>query len=292
MRVTEGMKIHAATLNATRASERMYEASRKVSSGLAVEVPSDDPVAYAAIHSRDARIGQLEARREAGSRARGDLELSESTLASAGELFTRAREIAIQMANGEVGADERAIAAIEVAQLRETVISFANARGASGFLFAGTANDTAPFDPSGNFLANDGVMQIEVADGVLTTVNVSGAKAFTVAGGRDVFADLSALETALLANDPDAISGSLTGLDASQRQLIGARTDAGLAVDRLAVADDVAGAALLGAQKARAGLAETDATTAISELVAAKTAYERNLEVTRQLLSLSITKLL
>lgn len=286
MRISDNMRLASLTLDRNHNSERLMKASRVASSGLTVEAPSDGPSAYVAAAAADGATARLTSRREIMGRAGGDLDLAETTLASATDAFVKAREIAVDMANGDKTAGERAMAADVIDVLRATVMSFANARGASGYLFSGTATSTAPINAAGAFVGNDNVLGVEIADKVVVSANVSGAMAFTTKGGRDVLQDLADLSAALSTNNIAGIQTSIDSVTASHAQVVDARTQAGLMSGRFHSADGVASAALLSIAKARSAAVEADPANSYSELARAKSAYEQSIAVTAQLLSL------
>ncbi len=287
MRITENMRAIHALSSAQGAASRLDRASRVASTGLRVEAPSDDPAAYSRMVSADARLARIAARSSGLDRVSSDLETAEGTLASAGDLVVRARELALQMSNGSLSASDRKAAAEEVRSLRNTLIGLANTRGATGYLFGGTRTDQPPVDASGNYQGNAGNLHVEVADGVVADASASGANAFSIAGGRDPFAELAALATALDANDVATVQTSLTNLDAVFEQLVDARADAGTKIDRFRSASQYADDAKLAVAKERADAVEADAPTAYSELTVAQAAYERSLTVTQKLLAIS-----
>jgi flagellar hook-associated protein 3 FlgL len=159
-------------------------------SGFRVRKPKDDPSSFASISVKEASLTRLADRKRSLVARTDDLSLAEGALAQAGGIMQRARDLAVQMADGSMGSSERALAAKEVAQLRQALVGLANARGTSGYLFAGSNVETAPFDAAGVFGGNDASVAVEVADGLFVRGNASGAMAFTAAGGRDVFAEL------------------------------------------------------------------------------------------------------
>lgn len=287
MRITETLRSIHALSSAQGAASRLDQASRVASTGLRVEAPSDDPAAYAHMVSADARLARLAARASGLDRVSSDLETAESTLASAGEIVIRARELALQMSNGDLNANDRKAAAEEMRSLRSTLIGLANTRGATGYLFGGTRTDQPPVDASGNFQGNAGSLRVEITDGVVADASANGANAFSVAGGRDPFAELAALATALDANDLATVQASLTTLDDLHEQLVDARSDAGTKIERFRSASQYAGDTKLSVSKERAAAVEADAPTAYTELTVAQAAYERSLTVTQKLLAIS-----
>lgn len=288
MRVTDHMRFHVAIANQERVSENLLTATKRASTGKAVDNPSDDPVSFAAIGSRDAAIQRMQMHLDAAQDAKGDAELAESTLAQATNLLARAREIAIDMANGDKSQADRAGAAKEVGQIRSALMGLANTQGARGYLFSGTKTDTPPISAAGAFQGNDAVLPVEIADGVTIASNESGAKAFSGAGGgRDLFADLQGLAAALAANDVPGLQNLLDPIDKGQRQIVDARAGAGMTLERLASASDVSSSALDSIRASRSRRADADLTAVFSELTQAKSAYDQSLAVTKQILSLA-----
>lgn len=287
MRVTDKMTFSIAYQGQARAAEQVARAGKVASSGNRVSAPSDDPVAYAAAVRADARISVLEARNKTSARASGDLESAENALAGAGDLLVRAREIALQAANGSSSPESRLDSSKEIGQLQQTLLGFMNTRGPNGYIFGGTQTNQPPFDPNGSFVGNDNVVRVEIADGVTTDANASGSKAFTVAGGRDVYADLRDLATALAGNDVDGIRNSIDRLDSGSRQVVASRVDAGLSAERIRSASDVIAGALVAVKSTRAREVESDPVEAFSNLTMAQNAYSRGIEVTRQILSIT-----
>lgn len=287
MRVTDAMRYAAATAQSARAAENLLKTTRQASTGMRVERPSDDPFAWATSVAKSGQMEAMAARRDAAARARGDLDLAESTLASAADIVARAKELSVQMANGDLGPAERALGAKEVTQLRQALVGIANTRGARGYLFGGSATAAPPFSTAGAFVGNDDVTPLEIAEGVTIAANPSGARAFTAAGGRDIFQDLSDLEQALTNNSVPGVQALLDPLDQDLAQMTTARGEAGLSSQRFSSAADVTTAAIDALRKIRADAVEADPTEAFSRLVEAKSAYERSLEVTKQILALS-----
>ena len=143
MRVTDNLRYNTMLTAMQKQASRLQDAHEVAISGQKVSAPSDGPAAFATAVNDSARIRQVEGRKTAIDRAHGDLGLAEGVLAEAGDLVKRAREIAVQMADGAFDANERAVAANEIAGIREQLHALANTRGSRGYLFSGSATDTA-----------------------------------------------------------------------------------------------------------------------------------------------------
>lgn len=287
MRIPDKLLFQQARIAQERQAERFEAASRVASSGLKVERPSDGAPAWtASVRLRTTAAGTKE-RRAVAQRASSDLQIADGALGAATDRLVRARELAVQMNNGSVSAADRANAAKEIDSIREDLLSLANTKGDRGYLFGGTATGSPPFASTGVFSGNDNPFSIPLAEGTTANVAPSGARAFTAAGGRDVFADLAALSTALSTNNLTAINTSLDQLAQGQRQITDVRADTGMALGRLQSAIEVGENAEIRLREASSHTVEADVIEAYGELSSAQTAFERGVEVTKRILSLS-----
>ena len=290
MRVTERSRLGALTLAQNRASERLDRASRVASSGQRVVKPSDDPAAYGALVRRNHALAMLDEHSKIATRARGELVVVESSLSAGVDIISRAMEAAIAGANSTSDSRSRQFLAEDVRTMREELLALANTRYADKYVFGGTKTDAAPFDTTtGAFLGNDQVVRVPVMEGVTPPSNISGATAFTVAGGRDIFADLEALATALATNDEAGISGALAPLTLNHAQLVRSQVEASFGAERFAQGLDVLMSTKAAITEQLSKEIEGDPSTQITELSLARTAYERSIAVTKQILSISST---
>jgi flagellar hook-associated protein 3 FlgL len=291
MRITNNMQLNDALASQARASQQMYDLTEQATSGLKINSPSDDPAGYASVVTANAQISVLQARTTAITTAGGDLSLADGALSSAGDLMTQAQQVAIESSDGTQSASDRANSAATINQIVQQLIALGNTQGASGYIFGGTKTGTPPFDSNGNFNGNAGVTQVEVANGVVTQSNASGANAFTAAGGRDVIGDLKALATALTNNDLPTIGTSVDNLAADNTQITAARVDAGASAATLQSSSQVISSALVTIQTNVGNESNADLPTVASELSQAQTSYESALSVNRQILSMFQTDL-
>jgi flagellar hook-associated protein 3 FlgL len=278
------MRLDAMTRQVALASQMQVDASREASTGLRVGAPSDDPVAAAQAARVQAQYEATTHYRTTIGNARGDIELTESTLATATDVIGSAHDLAMQAVNGSLTASERTTMATQVGQLQEQLVGLANTKGAQGYLFGGTANATAPYSSNGTFLGNSNDRTVEVGPNVTAVVNVSGAAAFGMAG-NNVFTALASLQSALSANDPAAISASVNALDAAQRQVVAARSDSGLKISRLDTADSAHDVAQTSLSTQKHELVDADPAAAYSKLMAVQSSIEQAISVARSTLA-------
>ena len=288
MRVTDNVRLLTMMRSGQVSSSRLNAASAQAASGAKVNKPSDDPVAYATVVRRDADIASVQSRSMVARNAADGITIAENTLDSASTVLETAMNLAVQGANESLSPSDRNAIALQVKGLRDQLISLANTKGDNGYMFGGTKTDTQPFDSTtAAFAGNDGATKVAVTDGVAPRGNVSGARAFTAVGGRDVFADLSALQTSLETGDVSGIRGSIDNIRAGHEQIVGVQVEAGLSIERLQSAADVLDASAVSLSSTRSRAVGADDPAALfTNMSAASTAYQQSLEVTRRLLSL------
>jgi flagellar hook-associated protein 3 FlgL len=284
MRVTEGMRYSQVLSNLTNITSQHAEASQQASSGVRVGKPSDDPIAAAELARLRASSSQTAAHLSTIDTVRGDAELTESTLADASDIFVRLKEIALQAANGALTAAERQTMGVEVSGMKNALLSLGNARGTRGYLFSGSQVATPAFDASGAFQGDAEAQLVPIGNSSPTSVSTSGAEAFVVAGGRNVFADLDSLATALATNDEAAIRGAIDSVDASHAQLVNARARSGLVLSKLDASQTVLTSLDTEQQKRAQAVGAADPFESYTRVTSLGQTLERAIAVSRQLL--------
>lgn len=288
MRVTERSRMNMMTLVQSRAAARLDKASRIASGAQRVTKPSDDPAAYGSMIRKNYSLALLEQHSAIATRAQGELDVAQSALSEGIDLIARAREAAIAGANTTADAHARKLLGDEIRIVRDELLALANTRYANKYLFGGTRTDVEPFDTTtGAFVGNDQIVRVPVLDGVAPAANISGATAFTAAGGRDVFADLEALAQALYADDVTKIRDAIDPLDVAHRQIVRAQVDAGFGAERFRTAVDIIASTRTALADQLQQEIQGDPAAQITEFTLARTAYERSLAVTKQLLQIS-----
>jgi flagellar hook-associated protein 3 FlgL len=260
MRVTDRQIFEGANQRLGTARSRMEAATREASTGLKVVHAGDDAAAAGQIVAR-----RLDATRQAALKgtvdaANDELATTDGALDAIGNALTRARELAVQIANPVYSAGQRQSAAQEIDGLFKTVVAQLNTRVGQRYVFGGHQDDAPPFTAAGVYQGDTGVRQVEIAPGVQHAVSVrADGMAAGANGGTDVLATLSALSAAMASNNVANVRNSLDGLDAGIQQVASARVQVGAAM----VVLDAAGVA------SRAG--KDDALTALSRLTEADT---------------------
>jgi flagellar hook-associated protein 3 FlgL len=125
----------------------LAKVQNQVSSGKRVNTPADDPIA--AVHILELERSQLESQQygKNSAIARSRLNLEEQSLADAGLVLQRVRELTLQASNvGTLNDSDRESIAIELASALEQMQDIANRKDGGGeYLFSGFSTLTQPF---------------------------------------------------------------------------------------------------------------------------------------------------
>jgi len=275
MRVTNRLMSENAARNASAARERFELASREAATGVRVQHPEDDPAAASLMARTIAQAGRDGAINQALGAATDELQAADTALDGVTSALSRARELAVQLANPTYDANQRAGAAEEVNGLLKDVLGRLNQKVGSRYLFGGFQDAAPPFDAAGNYLGDPGVREVEVAPGITLPASVRADVALKgTAGGVDVLATLQALATALSANNVAGVQASLDGLDTGIAQVARARSEAGSHLNVMDTARAAAQAAKTDGQTKLSHLADADVIDAATRLTAAQQALE------------------
>lgn len=200
--------------------------SDRLSSGKKIEKPSDDVPVMMRSMAYKISISDVNQFRKNIDEAEGYLGFAETTMSSVANALTRAREIAMQGANGTESAESRLALSQEAAGLRDQVLSLANSSFRTRYIFSGFKTDTAPFDSGFNYQGDPGTINVAIDSNASVAVNIPGNTAFR-AGGATYFETLDDLYTALVNNDQAAIEASISGIDGALDQVGLVRADIG-----------------------------------------------------------------
>ncbi len=138
----------------------------QVASGKRVSSPADDPIAAVHIMELERSKQEYEQYDKNSSLARNRLNLEENSMADAGTVMLRVRELVLQASNiGTLSDSDRESIAMELASRLEQMQDIANRQDGNGeYLFAGFSTLTQPFAgaSSGNvvYVGDQGIARL------------------------------------------------------------------------------------------------------------------------------------
>lgn len=162
---------------------RVLDTQEKVSTGLRVNSPSDDPVAAARVAHLDASLARLDQYHANSLFARNQLGLEEEALSQAIDNLQRIRELTLQANNAGTSAADRRIIAAEIIEHRKALLALANTTDVDGrYLFGGYRETATPFVESAggtvSYNGDQGQRTLQISDSRFVAVNDSGADVF------------------------------------------------------------------------------------------------------------------
>ncbi|HTW57899.1 MAG TPA: flagellar hook-associated protein FlgL [Terriglobales bacterium] len=191
----------------------------QISSGLSVNVPSDDPAAAAGLVENANQTSQADQFLRSIGSVQGELQNADSTLNSVTTILQQAISLGVEGANGTVNAADQQALAVQVQGIQSQLVNLANLSYQGNYVFAGTATQTAPYvldptSPSGvDYVGNSGVNSITIGTQFTVQTNLPGSELFS-SPGNDAFQALQDLITGLQSGNTTAIStavGEVTG---------------------------------------------------------------------------------
>jgi flagellar hook-associated protein 3 FlgL len=235
-RVSDLQTFSRLSTNFGRLRTRVEELNEQATTGLRLNRPSDDPAGAGVVVRSLSVVESLAQDTRAVNFARSFLTAQDGVLEDAGNVITRAREIAVQHSNDLFSDSERAAAAAEVHALLEALVALGNAELGGRRLFSagedatGAAPFTDPndpaFDPANPYNGSATPLEVEIGSGELIRTTTPGDQVL----GSAIVA-LADLETQLSSGaDPGA---SLPLLEGAAGDLSVERSSIGTRAERL-----------------------------------------------------------
>ncbi len=181
LRITQRMSANRSLYNIQSNTRRLNRTREQLSTGYRVNRPSDDPTAFLRMLPVRNDMKELKQFQENSLQARDIFHTASSALEDAVELMSRAKEMAVQGANGTLGDGDRKTLAATAGQLLNEMLSLANSKLGDRFLFGGSATSSPPFSMSGNTVSyngDDSSVSVQVAPHSEMDITSSGRKLF------------------------------------------------------------------------------------------------------------------
>jgi flagellar hook-associated protein 3 FlgL len=299
MRIATAYAAQAAVNSINDRQAQLAQAQSRVSSGLRVERPSDDPAAAAEaerMRSRDARIG-TELR--VLGQARQMLSSADTAIADANDVLQSARDTLLKAGNGTGSPADRQSLSMALQQMRDQLLGIANrGDGVGGFIFGGQGSGSAPFSGNGlSYVAPAGTVLVgqEMAAEVAVDGRASMAAVKVPGGGTEnIFDRLDAAIAALAdsslsqAGAAAAAMGIVDSVDRSLAALSTARTRVGERLGALEMHEKALESGKIDTLGRLSDLIDVDFAQAVSQLSQGATASEAALKSYAQIARLSL----
>lgn len=291
-RITQNMMMSRSYDALQLGLSRLAKTQEQLSTGRVINRPSDSPTdATSAMRIRASLADQKQYGRNVQDGI-GWLGQIDSTLTSMTDQLRRAKELALTGANSaNSSAQAREALAVEVDQIRESLISASNASYLGRPVFGGVVPGEKAYDDAGNYVGVPGDVIRTVARGVKVAVNVDGPAAFGP-NGANVFDKLKDLAADLRSNNTAGISASLGDLDSAMTRITSALGDVGARYNRLDRAAQAASDLELSLTNSLSEVENVDLAKATLDLNMQQVAYQAGLAATARLVQPSLSDFL
>lgn len=311
MRATQTTTYRSLQSFLDRTSDKLASLQLQAATGKRINRPSDDPTAISPMLSARTQIQSSDRYIETIATGLDRIDGMEGYLDGIGNTLIRLKEIAIATVNGSLNSEDMRTYAEEVHQLRNSLLSDANAQIDGKYLFAGFAEKTTPFSvnlayptvppalpvPPVSYSGDDGSVEFEIAPNELIEVNLTGNglmlgdfdnNGVTDAGAVDIFALVTNLEEELRADNPAGVAALIDPLESAANQVRGQRSLKGNIGKRLEVAHDHMEQIKIDMEAFRSRFEDADILETITEMQKQQQSFEAALNVTGKVSQLSI----
>jgi flagellar hook-associated protein 3 FlgL len=291
-RVTQNMMMDRSYSSLQLSLSRLAKNQEQLATGRVLNRPSDSPTdATSAMRIRASLADQQQYERNADDGA-GWLNQVDGTLTSVLSQIRRAKELGLQGANASnANPLARQALAVEVEQIRESLITAANSSYLGRPVFGGVVKGSTAYDAAGTFVGTPGEVMRTIGPGVKVQVNVNGPEAFGP-DGASLFDDLSALAASLRSGDEAGLKVELNHLDADLTRVTSVLGDVGARSNRVDRASAAAQDMFLSLTSSLSDIENVDLARATMDLKLNEVAYQAGLAATARLVQPSLSDFL
>jgi len=176
MRISTMMMFNNLIQNLTKATERTQEIQEVISTGKKINRLSDDPIEITRVINYQSDLDRLSQYGENIRYGNSWLGMSDSVLLDMQNLLIEAKNIAIDQSTSTASSGTRTRAAIEVQNLYEQLINYANTKLGGSYIFGGSITNHAPFNPDGTYNGNGDDIMVEILEGIKAKINLAGSE--------------------------------------------------------------------------------------------------------------------
>lgn len=184
MRVTQSMLSTNMLRNLSNSYNKLGKLQEQLATQKKINRPSDDPVVAMLGIGYRGDLNQVQQFNRNISEVNNWLEATDDAIAEGISALQRIRELTLQATNGTYDEGQREAIAVEVKQLQEQLYTIARTQVGDKYIFNGKNTNNAPEivkntdETIKEVKFNDGVINIEIFDGITIDVNTSGKTLF------------------------------------------------------------------------------------------------------------------
>ncbi len=290
-RVTHGSMTLSSLNNLQASLGRLAQSQEQLTTGKRINRASDDPTdAARAMRTRSALADQEQYARN-GQDGVTWMNLTDSRLQSMNDSLRRVREIGLIGGTDTNSGTAREALAVEVEQLRDKLLTEANATYLGRPIFGGVTAGEKAYADDGTYLGTPGDVKRTVADGVDVVINSDGQSLFG-SGAASMFSELDALANAIRAGDTAAIQAGIDQVDGRSRKIVDELSSVGTRTNRVEAAVVAAKDAVLALNSNVSELENVELAEAMMQVQMHQVSYQAALAATSKVIQPSLVDFL
>jgi flagellar hook-associated protein 3 FlgL len=290
-RVTENSVSARVLANLQGNLSRVGKLQEQLSNGKLITRPSDSPTGTVSAMQLRQEMRRVEQHGRNIDDGMGWLSTIDGSLTSTLDQLHRVNDIALQgMSSGSVSTESREALAVEIDNIRASLLQVSNTQYLDRPIFGGTTAGANAYDPAGAYVGDAGTVMRTVGDGAKVRVEITGPEVFG-AQPNDLFAILGNIATNLRTN-PTALSADLGQLNTATTRIQSELAGVGARYNRLSVMKEAGEQRLLTLTTQRSDVEDIDLPNTIMELQLQQTAYQAALSATAKVLQPSLVDFL
>jgi flagellar hook-associated protein 3 FlgL len=291
-RVTERSMASNTLANLQINLSRNQQLQEQLSSGKLLTKASDSPggAVIAMQHRSDmATLDQYSRNADDGM---GWLNMADTALKSASTQLNRARELVLTgLSSGTAGSPEaREAIALEVDNLRESMINLSNTSYLDRPIFGGSTPGSIAYDKDGVYQGDDGKINRSISGNATVRVDTSAESIFGPETGN-VFSLLGQIAQDLRTN-PSGLNADLAGVDTAQKRVQAGLSGVGSRYNQVSEMQQTAQNRVLDLKAQLSDVEDIDLPKTITELALQQTAYQAALAATAKVIQPSLVDFL
>jgi flagellar hook-associated protein 3 FlgL len=234
LRVTQNILNQNLLFNLQRTNKTMDRLQEQVSSGRAINKPSDNPVTAVRSMFYRSSLNEIDQYKRNADDGISWMTTTDESLDEVTSVLQRVRELTVQGASGTNSETDRYAIAEEINQLKEHLGEISNSQIAGKYIFAGSDVKTPPYNSATNEFSNTNTEKLELVVGQNNTVqiNVHGTDVFNNDGTGGIFKVLSDIVADFRSANASS-SDHIVRLDSQIDNVLKERSELGARMNRM-----------------------------------------------------------
>ncbi|UWZ53620.1 flagellar hook protein [Dactylosporangium aurantiacum] len=271
---------------------RNQQLQEQLSSGKLLTKASDSPGGAVIAMQHRADVATLNQYSRNADDGIGWLSMADTALTSASTQMNRARELVLSgLSSGSAGsAEAREAIALEVDNLRESMLNLANTTYLDRPVFGGTTSGAVAYDKNGVYQGDDGKINRSISGNATVRVDTSAEAVFGPEPGN-VFNLLGKIASDLRTN-PAGLQADLAEVDTAQKRIQAGLSGVGSRYNQVSEMQQTAQNRVLDLRAQLSDVEDIDLPKTITELALQQTAYQAALAATAKVIQPSLVDFL